>query len=76
MEGEETTADTEEGIDNIDNVVRSPQAIRRGTAYGSTTNGISVTNCCTRTARYHCQTHGRVSQTPCEEFSIITSGFF
>lgn len=76
MEREETTANTEEGIDNIDNVVRRSQAIRRGTAYGSTTNGVSVTNCCTGTARYHCQTHRRVSQTPCEHFSIITSAFF
>ena len=72
MEREEITANTEEGIDNIDNVVRRSQAIRRGTIYDSTTNGISVIDCCTGTARYYCQTHDTVSQTPCEWFLIIT----
>lgn len=38
MEGEEATVDTEEGIDSLDDVVRGPQVVRRGTSHGQTTH--------------------------------------
>jgi len=71
MERKKTTADTEEGIDNLDDVVRGSQAIKRGTAYGSTSDGISFTDCHTGTTRSHGQAHGRVSSPPCEQFRLL-----